>query len=153
MGNRYFQNKVVVITGSSRGIGRSTALELARRGAVVVLNGRNGERLEKTRRVAQSGQQFLLRLLKAAVDSFHNIAPGLPHLLGRHQQAGVIAGLEQVVQSPILLGHLLALLSGRFQPESHAEGFITGHVQVAQPELVIFAQVFELSYRTGHLWI
>jgi NAD(P)-dependent dehydrogenase (short-subunit alcohol dehydrogenase family) len=44
----YFQNKVVIITGSSRGIGRATALECARRGAIVVLNGRNIERLEKT---------------------------------------------------------------------------------------------------------
>jgi len=48
MGKGYFQDKVAIVTGSSRGIGRATALELARRGASVVLNGRNGERLSQT---------------------------------------------------------------------------------------------------------
>jgi NAD(P)-dependent dehydrogenase (short-subunit alcohol dehydrogenase family) len=43
-----FKDSVAVVTGSSRGIGRRTAEELARRGARVVVNGRNLERLEKT---------------------------------------------------------------------------------------------------------
>jgi NAD(P)-dependent dehydrogenase (short-subunit alcohol dehydrogenase family) len=41
---------VVIITGSSRGIGRATASAFAEEGAVVVLNGRNRERLEETRK-------------------------------------------------------------------------------------------------------
>jgi NAD(P)-dependent dehydrogenase (short-subunit alcohol dehydrogenase family) len=49
MGKKHFRDKVVIITGSSRGIGRATALELARHGATVVLNGRNRERLEHAR--------------------------------------------------------------------------------------------------------
>ncbi|MES2798499.1 MAG: SDR family oxidoreductase [Bacteroidota bacterium] len=43
-----FTNKVAIITGSSRGIGKAIALELAKRGAKVVLNGRNQQRLEET---------------------------------------------------------------------------------------------------------
>ncbi|MFW5826826.1 MAG: SDR family NAD(P)-dependent oxidoreductase [Alkalispirochaeta sp.] len=39
----------VIVTGSSRGIGRETARELARRGVTVVLNGRDPERLQATR--------------------------------------------------------------------------------------------------------
>lgn len=42
------KNKVVIITGSSMGIGKNIALQLGERGAKVVLNGRNQERLEKT---------------------------------------------------------------------------------------------------------
>jgi NAD(P)-dependent dehydrogenase (short-subunit alcohol dehydrogenase family) len=40
-----FRGKVVVITGSSRGIGKGLSIEFARLGACIVLNGRNEERL------------------------------------------------------------------------------------------------------------
>jgi short-subunit dehydrogenase len=40
-----FEGKVTIITGSSRGIGKGIALELAKRGANIVLNGRNAGRL------------------------------------------------------------------------------------------------------------
>nr|MCU0358768.1 SDR family NAD(P)-dependent oxidoreductase [Cyclobacteriaceae bacterium] len=44
----YFNKKTVIITGSSRGIGRVLARELCRQGANVVLNGREAERLQQT---------------------------------------------------------------------------------------------------------
>ena len=44
----FFKNKVAVITGSSQGIGRATAIELLKSGASVMLNGRNEERLKLT---------------------------------------------------------------------------------------------------------
>lgn len=44
----YFKNKTAIVTGSGMGIGKAVALELCKAGANVVLNGRNGERLEKT---------------------------------------------------------------------------------------------------------
>ena len=49
MRKRALDNKVALITGSSRGIGLATARELARRGAKIVLNARGKERLEKAR--------------------------------------------------------------------------------------------------------
>jgi NAD(P)-dependent dehydrogenase (short-subunit alcohol dehydrogenase family) len=42
---RHFDERVAIITGSSRGIGKGIALALAREGAAIVLNGRNAERL------------------------------------------------------------------------------------------------------------
>ncbi len=45
------EGKRAVITGSSMGIGRAVALRLAREGARVVLNARNSEALEDTRRL------------------------------------------------------------------------------------------------------
>ncbi len=50
MARSFFENRVAVITGSSRGIGRATAYALAEAGASVVLNGRNTGRLEETRK-------------------------------------------------------------------------------------------------------
>ena len=46
--DRFFYNKVVVVTGSSRGIGKATALKFLEAGARVVINGRNPESLRKT---------------------------------------------------------------------------------------------------------
>ena len=48
MSSKKFQDKVAIITGSSRGIGKATAVELVKNGASVVLNGRNQERLIQT---------------------------------------------------------------------------------------------------------
>ncbi|CAI5437935.1 unnamed protein product [Caenorhabditis angaria] len=44
-----FTNKVAIITGSSNGIGRATAIILAKDGAKVTITGRNAERLEETK--------------------------------------------------------------------------------------------------------
>ena len=48
MNHPFFKDKIVVITGSSMGIGKSLALKLAQMGSKVVLNGRNKERLDQT---------------------------------------------------------------------------------------------------------
>jgi len=42
------EGKVAVITGSSRGIGKAIAIDLAKQGASIVLNGRNATRLAET---------------------------------------------------------------------------------------------------------
>ncbi|MEB8329869.1 SDR family oxidoreductase [Flavobacteriaceae bacterium KMM 6897] len=48
MGNGFFKNKVAIVSGSSMGIGKAIALELLTMGAKVVLNGRDGNKLEHT---------------------------------------------------------------------------------------------------------
>jgi NAD(P)-dependent dehydrogenase (short-subunit alcohol dehydrogenase family) len=48
MPSQAFKNRVAVITGSSRGIGKALAYELASRGAKVVLNGRDPACLSRT---------------------------------------------------------------------------------------------------------
>ena len=51
-----FAGKVAIVTGSESGIGRETARALCQQGAAVVLNGRQPERLEQTRRaLAEAG--------------------------------------------------------------------------------------------------
>lgn len=43
-----FEGKVAIITGSSRGIGKAIAIDLAKKGVNIVLNGRDEERLKET---------------------------------------------------------------------------------------------------------
>lgn len=49
-----FHGKVAIITGSSRGIGKAIAIELAKNGASIVLNGRNEQRLQETEQIIRS---------------------------------------------------------------------------------------------------
>ena len=54
--------KVVVITGASSGLGEATALNLAKKGAILVLSARRKERLDQlaARIIADGGQAMAL---------------------------------------------------------------------------------------------
>ena len=55
-----FSDKVVIITGSNLGIGKATAIALAKEGAKVVLNARSLDRLEMIKKqIEVSGAQVL----------------------------------------------------------------------------------------------
>lgn len=41
-------NKTALVTGSTRGIGKAIAIELAKEGVHVLINGRNEEEVERT---------------------------------------------------------------------------------------------------------
>ena len=49
MKNNYLKNKVALVSGSSMGIGKAIAWELAQLGVKVVLNGRDSEKLESAK--------------------------------------------------------------------------------------------------------
>lgn len=60
MNRNYFKDKVIIITGSNRGIGLLLARELLLSGAKVVINGRNPERLETARKSIEEAGSALL---------------------------------------------------------------------------------------------
>jgi NADP-dependent 3-hydroxy acid dehydrogenase YdfG len=60
MSRQFFLDKVAIVTGASDGIGRSTALEMARRGARVSLAARRAERLEQVAQEIRSGGREVL---------------------------------------------------------------------------------------------
>jgi len=70
--------KTVVLTGASSGIGKATALELARRGARVIMACRDLGKAEKAvrdiRRQTSSGQLIVLKLDLASLQSVRDFA-------------------------------------------------------------------------------
>jgi NAD(P)-dependent dehydrogenase (short-subunit alcohol dehydrogenase family) len=62
MSKQDLKGKVVVMTGASSGLGRAGAIELARRGAVLVLGARREEALEETARLCRAaGARVVVR--------------------------------------------------------------------------------------------
>ena len=60
MSTQNFKEKVAVITGSTRGIGKATAIALAKNGASVVINGRDTGKLTKTEHELRSFTENVL---------------------------------------------------------------------------------------------
>lgn len=69
MKNNALRDKVAIITGSSKGIGRATAAELVRNGAKVVLNGRNLHALKEAEDVISGKEQNRVLAIQADVTS------------------------------------------------------------------------------------
>ncbi|CAI4223682.1 unnamed protein product [Auanema sp. JU1783] len=70
MGKR-FQNKVVIITGSSSGIGRGTAQKFAEEGAKITITGRNSSALKQTKDLLVSSgtpEDFILEVIGDLTD-------------------------------------------------------------------------------------
>jgi 3-oxoacyl-[acyl-carrier protein] reductase len=90
------RNKTVVVTGSGRGIGRATALELARRGADIALFDLNTADLEETRRLcaAESVQAREYRVNVAdeaeVCDAMTRVAADFGRLDGLVNNAGIV---------------------------------------------------------------
>ncbi|EDF4748707.1 YciK family oxidoreductase [Salmonella enterica] len=93
------QNRIILVTGASDGIGREAALTYARYGATVILLGRNEEKL---RRVAQhiadeqhvQPQWFTLDLLTCTAEECRQVADRIaahyPRLDGALHNAGLL---------------------------------------------------------------
>ncbi|KAF8375632.1 hypothetical protein PRIPAC_82061 [Pristionchus pacificus] len=71
----FFSGKVVIITGSSNGIGRGTAVLFAKQGAKVTITGRNAASLEETKQLClEEGakEEDILELIGEITESFND---------------------------------------------------------------------------------
>lgn len=84
------ENKVILITGASSGIGKSTAIECSKMGARLIITGRNIDRLNETFNLlsGEEHQQFPADLSQS--DGIEYLVEKLPQVDGIVHVAGVV---------------------------------------------------------------
>jgi NAD(P)-dependent dehydrogenase (short-subunit alcohol dehydrogenase family) len=120
--------QVVLITGSTDGMGRALALETASRGAHVIVHGRNEERgMEVVRRIEEEGRGSarFLRADLASLDEVRGLAQAILDEYDRLDvlvnNAGIGRGADQSLREVSQDGHEL-----RFQV-NYLSGFLLTH--------------------------
>ena len=79
------RDRVAIVTGASRGIGRQIALDFAREGAHLVLNARTASMLEAT---ANEAAAHGVRVVQVVADLFdHDAAPLIAERAARRARA------------------------------------------------------------------
>lgn len=81
--------RTILVTGASSGIGRSVAVECARRGACLVLVARNEERLAETMSMLKPGEHLTFSADLSEVTQRENLVAELPKLDGAVLCAGI----------------------------------------------------------------
>ena len=83
------ENKTILVTGASSGIGKATAVECSRLGAKLVITGRNEARLEETfRQLEGSGHTKIIADLSSD-EGIAALVEGCPELNGFVNNAGI----------------------------------------------------------------
>ncbi|MBI5500777.1 MAG: SDR family oxidoreductase [Deltaproteobacteria bacterium] len=93
--------KVVLVTGATDGIGRQTALQLARAGARVIVHGRNAERVEAARQLVrretpEAPEPEGLVADLASLDAVRRLAD---EVRGRHERLDVLVNNAGVYET------------------------------------------------------
>lgn len=80
-----YSGKVAVITGSSRGIGKAIAYELAKQGAYIVLNGRNQDRLKEAEELIKTVHSNVLAICSdvSTIDGCERLISEAKNTFGR----------------------------------------------------------------------
>jgi NAD(P)-dependent dehydrogenase (short-subunit alcohol dehydrogenase family) len=93
------ENKTILVTGASSGIGKATALECAKLGATLVVTGRNEERLKSTleeldNSFGQKHQSVVADL--STGDGLDKLVSGIPSIDGLSSNAGIAIGNKPI---------------------------------------------------------
>lgn len=83
------QNKKILITGASSGIGKTTAIECAKMGAKVIITGRNLERLKETYELLEGDGHILIPADLCNKEEIQALIDKLPVLDGCVNNAGI----------------------------------------------------------------
>lgn len=98
-----FSQKAIVVSGASSGLGRAISIELARRGAELLLIGRDSQRLDETVRLLAGGNHQTLTL---DLSHHHEILPAIKavtkgrRIYGLCHSAGIVEILPLSANKP-----------------------------------------------------
>jgi short subunit dehydrogenase len=122
-GNLRFEDKLVVITGASSGIGRASALAFAREGATTVLASRSEEKLE---RVADEIRSFNPRVLVIPTDV--SVREQVQHLVDRTvREFGRIWHVGRISHPSLQPGDALPVAPSAIKPAGEAYTYEGGY--------------------------
>lgn len=85
----FLDDKKILITGASSGIGRAIAIACSKMGAIVYLNGRNLDRLEKTKKQLEGNGHLIVAGDLTIPEEVNNFVDVLPLLDGVVHCAGI----------------------------------------------------------------
>jgi NAD(P)-dependent dehydrogenase (short-subunit alcohol dehydrogenase family) len=87
------ENKTILITGASSGIGKETAIECSKLGANVIITGRNEERLIETFNLLVGNNHKFYQLDLNSEDKIQDFLNSLPKLDGIAHSAGILESI------------------------------------------------------------
>ncbi len=93
------ENKTILVTGASSGIGKATAIECSKLGASVVISGRNEERLKRTfdELDTSSEQQHMMVVANLSTpEGIDALIAKLPNLNGLSSNVGTAIGSKPI---------------------------------------------------------
>jgi len=126
-----FANKVIIVTGSNRGIGKTIAMELASQGAWVVLNGRNESRL---------------------MEALNEIQAIQPKTIAIHADVSTKEGANKLIEETLAcFGRLDALVNNVGLSSRGSMGEISPEVVRQVFESNVYGAVFQSIYALPYL--
>lgn len=100
---RSMKNKTVIITGANCGLGKATAIELAKRGARVILACRNREKAQKALiDIRSESRNGVLKVLELDLSSFESIKKFADEFLLSEERLDVLINNAGIFQCPFM---------------------------------------------------
>jgi NAD(P)-dependent dehydrogenase (short-subunit alcohol dehydrogenase family) len=100
---RDLENKTILVTGATDGIGKGVALELARNGANLLLHGRDPDRLEKTLAdIKAKTHNDNLETYLADFSSLEDVRRLAANVTDRHQRLDVLINNAGIGRGPVV---------------------------------------------------
>ncbi len=88
--NDFFKDKIVLITGSTKGIGLSIAKKISKTGAIIIVNGRDEKRLESTVKMLEENNKNKVSGIQADISVEENIVKMFEDIIKKYGRIDIL---------------------------------------------------------------